>query len=96
MSFAAASFLYNEYRDTHKLVAWSGYALATTTGLMRVMNDEHWMSDIIFGAGLAILCNELVYMHHNRIRKNKNNSSLLMITPQVSTARIGFSLDYKF
>ena len=96
MSFASAAFLYKEYHDTNKLIAWSGYLLATTTGFMRVMNDEHWMSDIAFGAGLGILCTELIYLHHNRTRKNKDQTSSLMVLPQVGSSKLGFTLDYKF
>ncbi|MCQ2182611.1 MAG: phosphatase PAP2 family protein [Bacteroidales bacterium] len=32
------------------------YAIATTVGIMRIYNDWHWASDVIFGAGLGILC----------------------------------------
>jgi len=38
--------------------AWGAgaYAIATTVGVMRIYNDWHWASDVIFGAGLGILC----------------------------------------
>lgn len=37
---------------------WGGaaYALATSVAFMRLYNNKHWASDLIFGAGLGILC----------------------------------------
>ena len=32
------------------------YAVAATVGMMRLYNNWHWASDVIFGAGLGILC----------------------------------------
>ena len=41
--------------------AWGAgaYAVATTVGIMRIYNDWHWTSDVIFGAGLGIFCAHL-------------------------------------
>jgi len=38
--------------------AWGAgaYAIATTVGIMRIYNDWHWTSDVLFGAGLGIIC----------------------------------------
>jgi len=96
MTFACAAFFYKEYQGTNKLLAWTGYGIATTTGLMRVMNNEHWMSDIAFGAGLGIACTELVYLHHNRKRRSKNKHASLLVLPEVGRQHLGFNLNYKF
>lgn len=34
----------------------AAYAVATTTAVLRMYNNEHWLSDVIAGAGLGILC----------------------------------------
>lgn len=38
--------------------AWGAgaYAIATTVGIMRIYNNWHWASDVLFGAGIGILC----------------------------------------
>ncbi len=95
MCFAAASFLSKEYRDTNKALVWSGYGLASITGAMRVMNNKHWVSDILLGAGIGILSTELVYLHHNRTRKNKSKYSSLSLLPEVGKQHFGFSMNYK-
>jgi len=60
-AFAGASVLYFEYKDTAPLLAWSGYIFATTTGVLRIYNNAHWVSDVLAGAGLGILIPQLVY-----------------------------------
>ena len=61
-AFASATILHKEYGLTRSLwYSAAGYAVATATGVMRVMNNRHWASDVIAGAGLGILCTSLMY-----------------------------------
>ena len=34
----------------------AAYAMATGVALLRMYHDRHWLSDVLFGAGLGILC----------------------------------------
>lgn len=70
--FTAATILHKEYGLTRS--PWfsvGGYAIATTTGVMRVLNNRHWVSDVIAGAGIGILSTELGYFAADLIFKNK-------------------------
>ena len=67
-AFTGATILYFEYRDTKPLLAWSGYLFATATGVLRIYNNAHWVSDVLAGAGLGILIPQIVY----RIEPLKN------------------------
>ncbi len=61
-SFAGATILHKEYGLTRS--PWysvAGYGVATATGIMRVLNNRHWVSDIMAGAGIGILSTELGY-----------------------------------
>jgi len=60
-AFTNAALLYKEYEQTYPWLAYSGYALATTSGTFRILNNKHWLSDVLVGAGLGILITELVY-----------------------------------
>lgn len=60
-AFTGATALYLEYRDTDKLIAFSGFAFATATGFMRITNNRHWISDVITGAGVGMLSTTLVW-----------------------------------
>ena len=47
-AFANAGVLYHEFKDNHPILAYSGFAFSTTTGLFRMLNDKHWLSDVLF------------------------------------------------
>lgn len=96
MSFTTATILYHEYKDYNKLLAASGYVTASLTGLLRVTNNKHWMSDVLIGAGLGMLVTNLVYLHHDRIKKRtKKPKSQLTLLPQ-SHDGYGIQIMYKF
>lgn len=61
-AFVGATILHKEYGLTRS--PWysvAGYTLATATGVMRVLNNRHWVSDVLSGAGIGILSTELGY-----------------------------------
>ena len=61
-AFVGATLLHKEYGLTRS-PWWSvaGYGVATATGVMRVLNNRHWISDVMSGAGIGILSGELGY-----------------------------------
>ena len=61
-AFVGATLLHKEYGLTRS--PWfsvAGYGVATATGVMRVLNNRHWISDVLSGAGIGILSTELGY-----------------------------------
>ena len=60
-SFASATVLYNEFKDTNIYLASSGYLFSSLTGVYRMINNKHWVSDVLFGAGLGVLIANFVY-----------------------------------
>jgi len=61
IAFTNAMILWHEYRRTSSLAAYSGFALAAGTGALRMMHDKHWTGDVLAGAGIGMLCANLVY-----------------------------------
>ena len=61
-AFVGASLLHKEYGLTRS-PWWSvaGYGVATATGVMRVLNNRRWISDVMSGAGIGIMSTELGY-----------------------------------
>lgn len=71
-AFAGATILHKEYGLTRSpLYSVAGYGLATATGVMRVLNNRHWVSDIFSGAGIGIMSGELGYMLSDIIFKDR-------------------------
>lgn len=71
-AFVAATVLHKEYGLTRS--PWysiGGYAVATATGVMRVLNNRHWISDVMAGAGIGILSTELGYFAADLIMGNR-------------------------
>ncbi|SHI67713.1 phosphatase PAP2 family protein [Aquimarina spongiae] len=60
-AFTTASVLYEEFKDTSPALAYSGYAFAVMTGALRMMNNAHYLSDVLVGAGIGILATKVVY-----------------------------------
>ncbi len=80
-AFAAATFMAREYG--HKSIWYSigAYTVATGVGAMRVMNNRHWLSDVLAGAGVGILSTNLVYLTHQYRWGKKNKVSQTIIVP---------------
>lgn len=71
-AFLAATILHKEYGMTRS--PWysvGAYTLATATGVMRVLNNRHWISDVLSGAGIGILSVELGYGLMDLLFKNR-------------------------
>ena len=71
-AFVSATILHKEYGLTRS--PWysiAGYGVATATGVMRVLNNRHWVSDVLSGAGIGIFSTELAYGISDIIFKGK-------------------------
>ena len=71
-AFAAATILHKEYGQTRSpLYSIAGHSLATLTGVGRVLNNRHWVSDVLVGAGIGIVSTDLGYFLSDVILKQK-------------------------
>ena len=71
-AFVGATILHKEYGLTRS--PWysvAGYGVATATGVMRVLNNRHWVSDVLSGAGIGIMSGELAYAFSDLIFKHR-------------------------
>jgi membrane-associated phospholipid phosphatase len=54
--FQLAAILDMEYQDVSPWISVCGYAVAAATGTLRMLNNKHWISDVLVGAGIGIFC----------------------------------------
>lgn len=96
-AFTNATVLYEEYKDSSPLFACTGYGFATVTGSLRLMNNAHWLSDVMVGAGIGILVTKVVYLLDPLIEWNpfKNTKNIVMM-PQVTNGNYGVYLNKSF
>lgn len=82
--------LYEEFKDSSPILAWSGYSTTTLVGSLRIVNNRHWLSDVMVGAGLGILVTKLVY-HFEPLKKWNpfKKSKEITLAPTVSGDHVG-------
>ena len=71
-AFVGATLLHKEYGLTRS--PWfsvAGYGVAAATGVMRVLNNRHWVSDVMSGASIGIMSAELGYALCDLLFKGK-------------------------
>lgn len=82
MAFTNATVLHKEYGTyRHPLYSVGGYTAATVTALGRGLNNRHWVTDVLAGAGLGIASTELGYFLADQIFKNKGMNAPLRNNP---------------
>lgn len=93
-AFMGAEYLYQEYKNVSLWYGISGYLVATGTGLFRMYNNRHWLTDVATGAGIGILSTKIAYWLHPFIQKSifkdkevKNG----MVFPFYNGSEFGFS-----
>ncbi|WP_165699390.1 phosphatase PAP2 family protein [Hymenobacter jejuensis] len=60
-AFLTATLLHEQYGRQYPWLSVAGYSVATATGAMRVLNDRHWVTDVVAGAGIGFLSAEAVW-----------------------------------
>lgn len=70
-AFMTATMLHKEYGHLSPWYSIGGYTVATVTGVTRQLNNRHWMSDVMVGAGIGILAAELGYFLADLIFRDK-------------------------
>lgn len=60
-AFMGATLLAHEYGHKSVWIPIGGYTVATATGVLRILNNKHYASDVIVGAAIGILTAELGY-----------------------------------
>lgn len=60
-AFMGATLLAHEYGHKSVWVPIAGYSVATATGVLRILNNKHYASDVLVGAAIGIVSAELAY-----------------------------------
>ena len=70
-AFMTATMLSKEYGYKSPWISVGAYSVATATGLMRIANNKHWLSDVMVGAGVGIIATEFGYWIADAICKDR-------------------------
>jgi membrane-associated phospholipid phosphatase len=80
-AFAAATFMHKEYGKQSIWYSIGAYSLATGIGAFRVMNNRHWISDVLAGAGIGIFSTNIAYLTHQNRWGHKKLKHETMVIP---------------
>ena len=103
LAFVSATFLHEEYKERSPWIGVAGYTIATVSGALRMLNNKHWMSDVLVGAGIGILSTKAIYFLYplvkDHIGSRRNNTSSdelgnLSLIPYASPRHFGILLKY--
>lgn len=98
-AFMGAEFLYQEYKDVSVWYGIAGYMVAAGTGLFRIYNQRHWLTDVVTGAGIGILSTKIAYWIHPFMKKTffKDKEKINgIVMPFYNGREYGLGLTLKF
>lgn len=93
-AFTAATFMHKEFG--HKSIWYSigAFGAASSVGACRILNNAHWVSDVLVGAALGVGSTNLVYMVYEK--KKKKNRGTLVALPGYQDKAVTLSMNYTF
>ena len=96
-AFFGATLLAKEYGENYPWIAVGGYAIAGTTAVLRMANNQHWATDVFMGAGIGIASAEIASYLYPKIKtKLFNSNSAWNFEPQIAPNYYVARLNYSF
>ena len=96
-AFASAEFLYQEYKQVSPWYGIAGYAIAATTGYLRLYNNKHWLGDVVAGAGIGIASTKISYWLYPKLQRLvlKNSAMHTVVMPTYKNGRFGVGMAHQ-
>ncbi len=100
IAFMGAEFFRKEYQEQSPWYGVTGYALATTTAILRLHHNRHRIEDVAAGAVIGILSTQIVYkvvpaVCHKLFPSPNVHSYSLQITPFVDRNKTGMVIQIR-
>jgi hypothetical protein len=101
-AFVGSHIIYKEFKDSNPWIAYSGYAMGAFVAGSRVAHDKHWVSDVMAGAGIAMLATELAYWIYFPVRNlitdeaNKLFGNDIILSPIIQPNTLGLNFSMSF
>jgi membrane-associated phospholipid phosphatase len=78
-AFRGAEILHQELKQNNKLLSYSGYVAATAVGVLRIYGKEHYLSQVVAGAGLGILSTKITYWIFDKIKRSGHSKEKVVL-----------------
>ena len=70
-AFRGAELFHQELKTASPVLSYGGYVIATTVGVLRILNKSHEFTQVLAGAGLGMLSTRLTYWIFNKVKYGK-------------------------
>lgn len=90
-AFLGAVFIQKEYGSKSIWFPIAGYTVAASVGVLRILNNRHYTSDVLVGSGIGMLSAHIAYWTH-RYKWSKN----VVVMPTYSNRSAGVYFSMKF
>ena len=77
-AFIGAEMMNQEFGWRSPWYSVAGYTMAAGTAVLRVMNNRHWLSDVLTGAGIGILTTKFSYWLYSKWENRKRGKQVLL------------------
>ena len=76
-AFIGAEMMNQEFGWRSPWYSVAGYAMASGTAALRIVNNRHWLSDVIAGAGIGMLTTKCSYWLYSKWENRKRGKQVL-------------------
>lgn len=87
-AFTGAALMSKEYGSNSIGYTVVGYGLATTVGAYRILKNRHWLSDVLFSAGVGIAATETVYLLYPWLQRKVFKNSSVVALPTYNSGAV--------
>jgi membrane-associated phospholipid phosphatase len=88
-AFTNAALLSKEYGQNSLWYSVIGYGVATSVGAYRMVQNRHWLADVLFGAGVGIVATELAYLTYPWLKKKVFKGKNVSLLPFYNRQAVG-------
>ena len=71
-AFIGAEMMNQEFGWRSPWYSVAGYSLASGTAVLRIMDNRHWLSDVVAGAGIGMLTTKFTYWLYSKWENRKH------------------------
>ncbi len=99
IAFTGAQLIHEEYGHHGIGISIAAYGMASAVAGMRMANNKHWLSDVVFGAGYGIFSTKLAYKYYPKIKPKLGkiaNKTTMTIDPILMQNMVGGSFRLSF
>lgn len=95
-AFTGAELFHQELKYSHPILSYAAFPIAAGVGVYRMLNNKHYLSDVLVGAGIGILSAKFAYSVYHPPIKNKASKSTFNLRPTYLYGRTGLTFAGSF